>query len=252
MHILFADESGTPPPPNKVETTPYFVLGGVVIPEDIWPKLAADLAIVKRKYNIHDEIKWRYFAPPREGSKPHSLSHLSAENKESLRTDLYGKLCSYKSIRLICVAVNTARAYALDYITNADSLYWYAYKQLTERFQYYLQDLERTVGSRIHGIIVCDHRAPKDDARLRELHHQLLNTTGPYSSKYEHLIEGLFIAPSHLSVGIQFADLIAGAVIRHIKDGDNRFISQIDKSFRRSPGGKLDGWGLVKFPKGGW
>jgi hypothetical protein len=252
MHILFVDESGTPPPLHRVDNAPYFVLGGVIVPEDIWSKLAADLTRLKRRFHITGEIKWRYFAPSRPGSRPHSLTHLTAGQKETLRSELYARLCAYKSIKLICVAVHVQYAYQLSYIESADNLYWYAYKQLTERFQYYLQDLERTVGSRIHGIIVCDHRAPKDDERLRELHFQLLNTTGPHSSRYEHLIEGLFIAPSHLSVGIQFADMVAGAVIRKLKDDDDRFIKQIDKTFRRSPTGEINGWGLVKFPKEGW
>jgi hypothetical protein len=143
-------------------------------------------------------------------------------------------------------------AYSLPYIKTADDLYWYSYKQLTERFQYYLQDLERTVGQRVNGIVVCDHRAPKDDARLRELHHQLLAGVKATASHYGNLIEGLFIAPSHLSVGVQFADMIAGAVFRQFKANDQRFYAQIEPSFRRSPNGKVEGYGLVKFPKSGW
>ncbi len=143
-------------------------------------------------------------------------------------------------------------AYKLGYVNTADDVYWYSYKQLTERFQYYLQDLERTVGQRVHGIIVCDHRAPKDDQRLRELHHQLIDSGKATVSRYQNLIEGLFIAPSHLSVGVQFADMVAGAVFRRFKGQDDRFFSQIENSFRRSPGGNLEGYGLVRFPKTGW
>ena len=47
MQILFVDESGTPPPPEKMATTPLFVLGGIVVPEDFWSKLAADLKRLK-------------------------------------------------------------------------------------------------------------------------------------------------------------------------------------------------------------
>lgn len=143
-------------------------------------------------------------------------------------------------------------AYKLGYVNTADDLYWYSYKQLTERFQYYLQDLERTVGQRVHGIIICDHRAPKDDERLRALHYQLLAGGKPTVSKFGNLIEGLFIAPSHLSVGVQFADMVAGAVFRRFKADDNRFFNQIETSFRRSPDGKREGYGLVKFPVKGW
>jgi hypothetical protein len=224
-------------------------LGGIVIPEDIWAKLAADLARLKAQYAIDGEIKWRYFAPDR-GGKPHALSHLSAVERESLRTQLYQAVGKYKSVRLICVVSNTERAYGQPYIKTADDIYWYSYKQLTERFQYYLQDLERTVGQKLNGIVVCDHRGPKDDARLRELHHKLLNSDKGTISSYGNMVEGLFIAPSHLSVGIQFADMVAGAVFRVYKANDKRYAEQIKASFRTSPVGKVEGYGLVKFPKG--
>lgn len=249
MQILFVDESGTPPPVDRASNTPFFVLGGIAIPEDVWPKLSADLTALKTKFNVQCEIKWRYFAPDRAGAKRTGLSHLAAEQKEALRTALYQLIGKYKSIKLICVAVDVEKAYGLDYISCADDLYWYAYKQLTERFQYYLQDLERVVGSRIYGIVVCDHRGPKDDERLRELHHKLLTKQKASTSNYANLIEGLFIAPSHLSVGIQFADMVAGAVFRVLKAKDRRFYDQIEGSFRTSPAGKIAGYGVVRFPK---
>lgn len=120
---------------------------------------------------------------------------------------------------------------------------------LTERFQYYLQDLERVVGQKLNGIVVCDHRGPKDDTRLRELHHKLVNGKGGVISSYGNMVEGLFIAPSHLSVGIQFADMVAGAVFRAFRAKDTRFADQIQESFRTSPAGVIEGFGLVKFPK---
>lgn len=249
MHILFVDESGSPPEAGKVAGQPYFVLGGIVIPEDIWAKMAADLGRLKSNFKIHGEIKWRYFAPDK-GGKHHALSHLSAAEREELRTQIYQVVTRYKSVRLISVVTDTALAYMQAYINNADDIYWFSYKQLTERFQYYLQDLERTVGQRLHGIVVCDHRGPKDDERLRELHYKLLNSDKGTISSYGNMVEGLFIAPSHLSVGIQFADMVAGAIFRDYKGGDKRFVDQIKAAFRTSPAGKVDGYGLVKFSKG--
>jgi Protein of unknown function (DUF3800) len=249
MHILFVDESGSPPEREKAALQPFFVLGGIVIPEDIWAKMAGDLARLKGQFKIDGEIKWRYFAPDR-GGKAHALSHLSGVERETLRTQLYQAIGRYKSVRLICVVTNTELAYKQAYITTGDDLYWYSYKQLTERFQYYLQDLERTVGQKLNGIVVCDHRGPKDDERLRELHHKLLSSARSTISSYGNMIEGLFIAPSHLSVGIQFADMVAGAVFRAYRAQDTRFAEQIKPAFRTSPKGKFDGYGLVKFPKG--
>ena len=223
-----------------------------MVPEDFWSKLAADLRRLKLQFGITGEIKWRYFAPQKPGATSHSLSHLSVEQKETLRSKLYEAIRGFKSLRIICVVTNVAAAYRLPYISNADELYWYSYKQLTERFQYYFQDLARTVGERVHGIVVCDHRGPKDDERLRELHHQLLAGAKAAVSRYDNLIAGLFIAPSHLSVGVQFADMVAGAVFRHFKNNDNRFFKQIEPSFRHSSNGRIEGYGLVKFPKTGW
>lgn len=249
MHILFVDESGSPPESAKVADQPFFVLGGIVIPEDIWAKMAADLGRLKTEFHIDGEIKWRYFAPDK-GGKAHALSHLSAAEREDLRTQLFGVIGKFKSVRLICVVTSTELAYRQPYIKTGDDLYWYSYKQLTERFQYYLQDLERTVGQKLNGIVVCDHRGPKDDERLRELHQKLLRGDKGTISSYGNLVEGLFIAPSHLSVGIQFADMVAGAVFRAYRAKDERFAKQIKPSFRTSPAGKIDGYGLVKFPKG--
>jgi hypothetical protein len=52
-----------------------------------------------------------------------------------------------------------------------------------------------------------------------------------------------------MSFGIQLADMVAGAVYRSLKK-DMRFFKMIEGSFRTSPTGRLDGYGLVKFPKG--
>ena len=167
-----------------------------------------------------------------------------------MRTQLYEVIKHYKLIHLICVVTNTVKAYELGYIKTGDDLYWYSYKQLTERFQYYMQDLERVVGQKLNGMVVCDHRGPKDDARLRELHHKLMNGKSGVISAYGNMVEGLFIAPSHLSVGIQFADMVAGAVYRAFSTTDQRFADQITSAFSSSPAGKIEGYGVVKFPKG--
>ncbi len=249
MQILFIDESGTPPPVANTESSPFFILGGVIIPEDSWHKIKKELDSIKKKFSINGEIKWRYFAPQNQHTKNNSLSHLTPEEKEKVRSNLFSVLVKYKSIRTICVITDTAKAYSLSYIKSPDDLYWYSYKQMTERFQYYLQDISSISGHITNGIIVCDHRGPNDDKRLQELHSKLLLGDHCVYSNYNRLIEGLFIAPSHLSVGIQFADLIAGAVLRYIKSNDFRFFNQMQSTLRTSKDGKVEGYGLVNFPK---
>ena len=61
MHLLFIDESGSLTPIGKHSLEDKFVLGGIVISETTWFKVNNDFNILKKKYNITGEIKWRYF-----------------------------------------------------------------------------------------------------------------------------------------------------------------------------------------------
>ena len=66
-------------------------------------------------------------------------------------------------------------------------------------------------------------------------------------SSFNNLIEGLFIAPSHLSVGIQFADIVAGAIFRKYEKNDTQFYDKIRGSIRNK-NGKVEGFGIVSIP----
>lgn len=249
MHLLFIDESGTIPPKNKQSSTEYFSLGGIIIPEDLWHTLDKELALLKLAYDVHGEIKWRYFSPHNKGGKLHPLSHLSGQEKEEFKISLFNTITKFKAIRSICAIVNVKMAYSLDYVQNDNDMYWYAYKHIIERFQFHLQDLSRMVGTKINGIVICDNRQPKDDHLLRNLHQKLLSGHKNSSSTYLNLIEGVSISPSHLSVGIQFADLIAGAVYRNFAKQDDTYFNLIKPILRKSDTGIIDGYGLVKWPK---
>ncbi|MGC4174267.1 DUF3800 domain-containing protein [Demequina sp.] len=248
MHLLFVDESGTPPPPDKTDSQPHFVLGGIIVPEEVWPKLTSDLNRAKARHGVVGEIKWRYFSPAR-GGKPHSLSHLTDDEKGLLRTELFEAVAKYRSVRVIAAVVDTAAAYRhWPSLKSDDDLYHLAFKQLSERFQYFLQDLERISGQSTRGLIVSDNRNNDQDSRLKEFHQSLL-AGGSFTSGYANLVEGLFIAASHHSPGTQFADLVAGAIFRSEFRGDSRFYDQIAASVRRGPNGQVAGYGLVYIPK---
>jgi hypothetical protein len=88
---------------------------------------------------------------------------------------------------------------------------------------------------------------------LRNYHHELLHTSENWTAQYKNLIEHLFFSPSHYSIGLQFADLIAGAISRYFEHGDNRWFKLIENGFRKDPKRTtIEGFGLVRFPKGKW
>ncbi len=177
------------------------------------------------------------------------MSHLTPGERDEVRIQLLEAVAAFKANRVIAIAVDSERAYRLPSVNTPEDLYWLAHKQLTERFQYHLQDQSREVGETIRGVVVVDHRSSSQDARLRASHAALVFRDNEYATRYENLIEGLFIAPSHLSVGIQYADLVAGAIFRHLFAQDDRFYNVIAGSIRRSPRGETQGWGIVHWPK---
>jgi len=251
MHIFFIDESGNVPDPTRAAPGDYFVIAGIVIPDTVWPRLRNKLMGLKARYNVRGELKWRNFAPA-SNDPGNPLRGMDQATKNLLRTDIYSIIRSEKSVVLIaCVScVHKVYEHRVS-VRSRESLYHFTYKQITERFQYYLQDLSRQVGRVECGIIVADHRGPKDDARFRQHHEVLLNSDGAeFTSKYGNLIESVFLQPSHTSVGIQLADMTAGAIWRRFARNDLTWFNHIEPSFRRSKSGDIDGYGIVKIPKG--
>ncbi len=246
MQILFLDESGAVVPDNKKHSK-YFTIGGIIIPEDYWHDIYKKFKELKKQYKIDSEIKWRFFSPHNK-DEDNGLSHLSFEEKNAVRSKLYEIISHYKSVKIISIVTDINQAYKLSYINNKDDLYWYSYKQVIERFQYHLQDLSRETGTTFHGLIIIDNRLSYDDNRLRHLHYNLLVTNNENYSNFGNLVEGLFIAPSHLSIGIQLADVVAGAIYRKYEKNDDVFFEKIKTSIRNK-NGIIEGYGIVKFPK---
>ena len=177
---------------------------------------------------------------------------MSRAERDEVRADIYKIITAESSVKCIACVCSTEAAYNLSNVSEQDDLYHGTYKPVTERFQYYLQDLSKTVGRKEFGIVVSDHRGKRDDKRLRSHHQKLLYSTAEYISRYENLIEGLFLEPSNLSVGIQLADMFAGAVWRKFERGDSQWYDRVAPSIRCNARGEVDGYGIVKFPTKGW
>lgn len=250
MHILFMDESGTPPSPGKLKDS-YFVIAGVIIPERSWHGLRDALMGMKIRRKIRGEIKWRYFAPHNEDER-NPMRGLSAGKRDEIRSEIYKILCADKAVRSIACVTCIEAAYAMSSINDRDDLYEATYKPMSERFQYYLQDAKKAGAPEELGIMVCDHRGLQDDARLKRHHQKLIHSQSEFVSKYNNLVEGLFLESSNLSIGIQLADMVAGAVWRKYERGDAKWFDAVKPSFRTSRTGAIDGYGMVKFPKANW
>jgi hypothetical protein len=247
---MFLDESGTPPKPGT-EYPRRFVVGGLIVPEAAWHSLRDGLQGLKIRAKIRGEIKWRYFAPSNDDAK-NPIRSLGQEDRNLVRAAVYRLIAAQKSVTTLACVISSEAAYKLHSVNCQEDVYALAYKGVTERFQYYLQDLSKASGRKEYGIIVCDQRGSKDDTSLRAEHQKLLYSTGSFISRYENLVEGVFLTPSHLSIGIQLADMVAGAIWRKFERDDSEWFDYVEPTLRRSSSGVVDGYGIVRMPKSGW
>lgn len=250
MYLLFVDESGTPPKPDGTQTS-YFVIAGIVIPEDRWTGMRDKLDGLKRASHYHGEVKWRYFAP-NNSDDANPMREWEQARRNEFRDRFFSIVTETKSCRIIACVSEAPTAYGLGNVNSQDDLYLRTYKPVTERFQYLLQDIASASGRDSLGMIIADHRGRGDDERLRHQHERLLAGSANYTSNYANFVEGLFFSPSHMSVGIQFADMIAGALWRAQSNNDRTWFNKPRSSIRSSPTGKIDGFGICRFPKAGW
>lgn len=79
-------------------------------------------------------------------------------------------------------------------------------------------------------MLVQDSRDFKQDSELRSFYDRLLKR-GTHWTKLPNIIEGIFLTPSHFSVGIEFADFCVGAIYRHITKKDSDYFSVIKHKF---------------------
>lgn len=249
MLFCFIDESNTPPKPTKRDPRPYFVMAGVFVPIGQWPGMAAELQKLKERpeFRVRGEIKWRYFGGANNDPK-NTVRHLDADARDRFREGLFDIMKKRNSVKIVAAVTKISEFYRAHPSSDDHDLYAYTYKTVTERFQYHLQDLTRQTGSEHLGIFVADHRGRDDDERMRRHHQKLLHATSRTISNYKNVAESLFLAPSHHSIGVQLADMAAGAVARYYNSADKRWFDFIKPAFRTKPDGDINGYGLAKVP----
>jgi hypothetical protein len=96
-----------------------------------------------------------------------------------------------------------------------------------------------------NGLLVCDARERTTDQRLVEAMHDMM-AWGPFISNYDNIVEGLFMADSRLSTGIQLADMVAGAVMHKEARGISTWYDVIEPRIRRRANGDVQGYGIVR------
>ncbi len=234
MHLLFLDESG------RLDQGGRFALGGIAVAERDWPELRAiwQKTLSAGRWPLDRELKWHGI---RKGEVPPALADAVYA---SLAT---APFTAYTVVMDLDRGPEAFPPAEHSYFRSPEDIYATALMFLAERFQHLLRERDDL------GLIVVDSRRQESDARLRRFFGDLTQDGTPYM-RLDRIVEGLFLGPSHHSIGLQCADLVVAATVaaeRGIGQGSG-YLRSLRRRFAVHPAtGEIDGVGLKRFPDTG-
>jgi hypothetical protein len=228
VHLLFLDESG------QLSERRFFALGGVALRDVDWHSLrdAWQETLASHGWPIDREVKWHGI---RTGEVPPALADAVVEALA------HAPLACYVALLDIELGLEAAPGF----FASEEETYATGIMFLAERFQHLLA-AEHDV-----GLIVIDSRFREEDTRLRRFFSDLTKDGTPYS-RLDRIVEGLFLGPSHYSIGLQCADLvcsITAAAERGNGQARGYLRGLLPRSAVHPATGEVEGVGLKRFPE---
>lgn len=114
MHLCFVDESGTPRKPSGGQSR-YFVMAGLVVPEERWHLAANRLQGVKTRLDFKGELKWRFFAPGNNDAD-NPMAAWPQEKRNIVRSEAFSIITRDRSIKIVAAVCDAVAAYELSTI----------------------------------------------------------------------------------------------------------------------------------------
>lgn len=227
MRLLFLDESG------RIEDGKTFALGGVAVRADNWRALRECWLAPLRAHGWDParEVKWHGI---RKGEVPDALADAVIDALSRAPFTAYVTL------------LDLERGAGMDeFFGTPERTYGTALMFVSERF-HHLLDAEDEL-----GLVVADSRHREEDDSLRR-YFGALTAEGTRYMKLDRIVEGLFLGPSHLSVGLQCADLIVSIAAAAERGGGQArgYLKKLLPRFATHPAtGSLEGVGIKHFPE---
>jgi Protein of unknown function (DUF3800) len=233
MHLLFLDESG-----QVDKGSGLFALGGIAVGDADWATLRDTWQSTLREHRwpLDREVKWHGI---RKGEVPDALADAVFDTLAAAPFTAYVVVMDLDAGPEIFPPAEHV------YFRSPEDVYGTALMFLAERFHHLLVETDD------YGLIVVDSRFKEDDARLRRFFGDLAEAGTPYV-KLGRIVEGLFLGPSHYSIGLQCADLVVaatGASERGVGVGSGYFKKLLPRFARHPATGELAGVGLKRFPE---
>lgn len=234
MHLLYVDESGKSGPTDY--TQPWYVLGGLILPEEDWQQVESDLnAAIDAVAPPPRPDDWELHMSLIAHRKKHFAS-MPAKDRFALVDAVFDVMDAYK-LKMIFVGIDK-EAHRKKY-SYPDPVEDVAYMFMLERFNY-------CVGRQgTLGLVVADEQKEIEISTRKA--HSRYRRDGTGLSQIEHVIETPFFTPSHWSRPLQMIDVAAYYVARHLRGATTAsYWGRIERRLDGYPNYK--GKGLKTFP----
>lgn len=183
VHQLFLDESG------KIDQSGLFALGGIAVRDSDWPELRQvwQETLSAAGWALDREIKWHGI---RKGEVPPSRADATFKALSAAALTAY--------VTLLDLKLGPERE--PNFFRSPEDIYATGLMFLAEAA---VDDHQ----AKVVGVEQVMEALREDDQRLRRFFADLTKDGTPYM-QLPRIIEGLFLGPSHYSIGLQCADLI--------------------------------------------
>jgi len=240
-HIVFVDESGDHGLENVSADYPVFVLLFAVFRKDDYvQRVCREVQQLKIGFWGHDEVVLH----EHELRKPagHFQILLHREIRERFQAGL-SALMTALPMTVIAVVIDKPALIA-RYKTPV-SPYEYALEAGLERV---CRQLDSVGDGNKQTPVIVECRGRKEDTELELAFRRVCDGDNALGKPFP--FQHVMIPKAANSIGLQMADLMARPVgLHHFRPGQpNRAFGIIREKLRRSPAGKVEGWGLKVIP----
>lgn len=240
-YLVFVDESGDHNLAQIDPQFPVFVLLFALFPKEAYVnRVCPALQRFKFEFWGHDEVVLH----EHEIRKPFG-DFLMLIN-ETVRVPFLARLSQImESLPVVLVAVVIDKAAFVNRYHTPVNPYEYALETGLERVFRHLDGIGQ--GHTTTHIIV-ERRGRREDTELELAFRRVCDGSNALNKPFPFQL--VMIPKSANSAGLQLTDLMARPIaLKHLRPGQpNRAFDIINNKFRRSPAGKVEGWGIKVLP----
>lgn len=239
--LVFVDESGDHELIKIDPQYPVFVLLFVILRKDDYvERICRDLQQFKFEFWGHDEVVLH----EHEIRKP--FGDFLFLIRKSVRDRFLGRLSQLmEELPATVIAVIIDKPSFVARYVDPVGPYSYAMQAGLERVFRYLEANRQSTSA---TTVIVERRGPREDTALELAFRRVCDGANAIGQRLP--LQLVMVSKASNCAGLQFADLMARPVgLHHLRpDQPNRAFGIIEPKLRRSPAGKVEGWGLKRLP----